>query len=481
MTLVNIVGQAFTKVMQETIWEPLKQILLFSLHIIPDGSNDDNYDDHHSDDDDDDNYDDDDDYDYHSNDDDGNEDDVDNNDDDSNGDLNHYGNAFFSISISYDPKNDQPSETMSSIDFTVSKPKSGSGDFIAIKYSDTPLKFRRLSLNLTLRIILCKMAAVLEMDVASDATNVITIHTLCELGFKIINPELSSPQTPCESYREIGNIDDSDAWGKYEYMVLEHGRLKIPSEFEDRVNLMSKVFQKMIECLPYTNLILDSLVSAMYGDNLVSELGKLPSKSKIIVNVQYFNVQRCELCIAYGMGKEYEHIRRILRIPFIVQDKTATLLSTFDADSFTGVSMYKLVLCVLCNLCIKCEFDVRIYLNNNSGSLISQITSLKYLGFQREGSNSFVPQMDSESGVGNLGALDEHIAMVFYSEGKRPFTKDDMDQRLFPDSGEGFWTGGGGGGGTTGGKPPLGGDNAALALFGLFVTAVAAGFSSARP
>jgi hypothetical protein len=394
------------------------------------------------------------------------------------------------IKIKSKTKDRMSSEIMSTLEFSMSPEEQGTDTYyIDIELSSTPVKFRRLSLNLVLRIILCKMAAVLKMDVTSWAVNNITAHTLCELGFQIKNTDSDKkPIRTCEHYKTISNKDDADVWETDENMFLEHGDLKIPLDFENKVKLMSNIFPTMIECLPYTNTVIQSLVTAIYGDVLVSELRQLPLKSKIILKIQYYNVKMCELCIAYRMGDEYQqendHISSpTFRIPFVVRDNTVTLLSIFDAESFTGVSMYKLVLCVLCNICIARGLNMRIYPNNNSGSLKSQIESLEGLGFEQEQSTNVVNPLFQEpqvGGVEDLGYIDEDIAMVFYSEGKQPFTKDDMDPRLFPDSGEGFWTGGGGEE-RRAGKAPLGGDNAALALFGLFVTAVAAGFSSAKP
>jgi hypothetical protein len=352
---------------------------------------------------------------------------------------------------------------------------------IHIVLSTTREQFRKRSLNTILRVILCKMAATLNVKVTSNAVNVISGHTLCNLGFEILN---SRDNDTCRKYDELlqNNVRTDNVIYIDANLELQPGKLILP-EFFDNLEGYLEVLIKGSEDLHRDYIYFkksEKFVDALAADTLAQNImGHYEGKT---LGIMPHGGVDGGIEMYFGNDEESSKYK-IIGIPFKVRRNTVTLLSTFDAESFTGVSMYKLVLCVLCNLCIALGLDMRIYPNKNSGSLESQIESLEGLGFQQEQSKTVMNplfQGTQDSGVENLAYLEEDIAMVFYSEGKRPFNKNDMDPRLFPDSGEGFWNGGGGGWGAAGGKAPLGGDNAALALFGLFVTVVAAGFSSAK-
>lgn len=376
-------------------------------------------------------------------------------------------------------------------------------DYIYIEQSETEIEFRKLSLNTILRVVLCKMAERLNVKVTSNAISPISAYTLCNMGFQMISSE---EDETCENYSKI--VDRKSFFERVidAEFVLNPGGLKGPTYTLEILRKKSEILRSAFR-LPQIDKLIDDLLHGIYIDTLVGEiqegmntLMKVPDEYKILIirppsddpsKRDFYSMSHPPVSNPTIILKRGWNI--ILRIPFILNnDGKMTILKEFDVENFTGdSSLYKVLLCVLCNLCIRSKLDLYIYPRTSSSahdssapSLSSQLSSLNRMGFTLDRSNPFVARFESEFGVGDLGDLDDDISMVFYSEGKRPFTRDDMDPRLFPESGENFLSGGGGGGGdnapSTGGGP-LGGDNAALALFGLFVTVVAAGFSSARP
>ena len=198
----------------------------------------------------------------------------------------------------------------------------------------------------------------------------------------------------------------------------------------------------------------------------------------------------------------------IVSIPFVITEVDAmTVTREFDVDSFTGdSSLYKVLLCVMCNLCIAHGLNLYVYPRTQEStrdsppaigvpSLTSQLRSLTPMGFTMDRSNPFVSRADSEFGVGDPTGVAEDIAFVFYSKGKMPFTRDDMDPRLFPVFDADFRSGGGlaesggglaessGGLAESSGHKGVQGGSAAMGIFGLLVTVAASalGSRSARP
>ncbi len=93
--------------------------------------------------------------------------------------------------------------------------------------------------------------------------------------------------------------------------------MKILEGFENKVVLRSREFQAMMECLPDTNTMVESLKTGLHTDALALDIHQLPMTRKTLLEVIYFNVKMCELCISYSVYHlNYEEdIRRILSIP----------------------------------------------------------------------------------------------------------------------------------------------------------------------
>lgn len=299
----------------------------------------------------------------------------------------------------------------------------------------TPELFQRLSLSKILVVILCRMAKIANVKVTSMAWNVIAAHIFCPLGFVIVDEGKT-----CDDYLNIGPQANSNALTIYTNLALEHGTLKDPfisstitKEISENIGLKFKEISRVDGILNYLIFKIEKDPLVMETRRVLNEERKSDKYRFSIRLEKHPETQTPETSIALLRSSD-----SVLEIPFKVkEDNTMKIIRELDDENFTGVSLYKVLLCVLCNLCIEKGLDLYIYHPVNPEppdspvpSLSSQEASLAEMGFTRDRSirpKPFVSQSNSELGLGGLG---DDIAMVFYSEGKNPFTSLNLDLSL---------------------------------------------------
>lgn len=251
--------------------------------------------------------------------------------------------------------NDNYDDFMSILHFSLGKSLRGK-DYIHIELSETHKRFREISLNSILRVILCKMAHQLEINVTSEALSKISAKTLCTLGF-----EDPHDNTTCDKFKTIQRIEDPDIFDIDVGFILFHGRFKEPNWEIMKTKFETSFAKKLDMTKPFCDI------------SKALKFDKLAYRHNII-----------DILLIKGVYDTFEIVCsndkrvRILGIPFMLStlENAITISPKFNHDNFIGMSIHTFLLVKLCNICV--HLKIRMYIYTSDKNVHVALQSLRF-------------------------------------------------------------------------------------------------------